>query len=197
MKPIPFFVIFFLMISFGLMAQPFSLDERVKPIELEFRDFNPKDSIQQGRISIASVQQTEDTMYFFARGMSIYSPVYASISGGSSCPELKINLHTDNWHKADQSGITDVKRHWESKFKLEGDFGIMVIGPPQISKYTLLVWNGKDVRPEMSSPFKTKGKSFGGGGIFTGKNLLIGGIVLLMLIISFLLYRLKNKKNEK
>ena len=193
MKAIPFFVILALMFSSKLIAQPFSLDERVKPIELEFRDFNPKDSIKQGRISIASVQQTEDTMYFFAKGISIYSPVYVSITGNESCPDLKISLHTDNWHKADQSGTTNEKKHWETKFKTEGDFGIMVTGPPQTSKYALMVWNGKDVRPAMPSPFKKMGKSSGGSGIFSGKNLLIAAVVLLLIIIAFLLYKRKKK----
>jgi hypothetical protein len=193
MKPIPFFVIFVLLFSSKLIAQPFSLDERVKPIELEFRNFNPKDSLKQGRISIASVQQTEDTMYFFAKGISIYSPVYVSITGTASCPDLKISLHTDNWHKADQSGTTDEKKHWETKFKTEGDFGIMVVGPPETSKYALVVWNGKDIKPAMPSPFKKMGKSSGGSSIFSGKNLLIGGIVLLLIIIGFLLYKRKNK----
>ena len=193
MKPIPIFLILALLFSSQLIAQPFNLDERVKPIELEFRDFNPKDSIKQGRISIASVQQTEDTMYFFAKGISIYSPVYVSITGNSSCPDLKVSLHTDNWHKVDQSGTTDAKKHWETKFKTEGDFGIMVVGPPEISKYALIVWNGKDVRPAMPSPFKKISKSSGGSGIFSTKNLLIAGVVLLLIIIAFLLYKRKNK----
>jgi hypothetical protein len=183
----------FLLMQLISKAQPFNLNDRIKPVELEFRRFNPKDSIKQGKISIASVQQTEDTMYFFAKGISIYSAVYVSVTGNNSCPDLKISLHTDNWHKADQSGTTNEKKHWETKFKTEGDFGIMVVGPPQISKYAIIVWNGKDVRPDMPSPFKTKGKSSGGGGIFSGKNLLIGGIVLLLIIIGFLLYKLKNK----
>jgi hypothetical protein len=193
MKPIPIYLIFALFFSSKLIAQPFSLDERVKPIEIEFRDFNPKDSIKQGKISIASVQQTEDTMYFFAKGISIYSPVYVGITGNESCPGLKISLHTDNWHKADQSGTTNDKKHWDTKFKTEGDFGIMVIGPPQVSKYALIVWNGKDVKPVMPSPFKKMGKSSGGGGFFSGKNLLIGGIVLLLIIVGFLLYKRKKK----
>lgn len=51
-------------LSQPLKAQPFTLDQKIKPIELTLADYRPGDPRAQGRIAQASFTQTENTPAF-------------------------------------------------------------------------------------------------------------------------------------
>jgi LPXTG-motif cell wall-anchored protein len=101
-------------------------------------------------------------------------------------------LNKENWHQANKSGETDGKGHWQTSFKTEGDFGIMVVPKTKPAKYTLVTWMGKEAKEVgVSSPFSDKAPGADGG--FFKKNLLyivIGAVVLL----GILFFVLKRKK---
>lgn len=125
----------------------------------------------------------------------MYSPAYFGITAKDGSPSIKVNLCKDNWHTMDRTGETADSAHWESRFKTEGDFGIMVIPQEKPAEYTLCVWTGNEAKGVgISSPFRgaegakaTKGK----GGGFNMLYLIIG---VLVVAVAFLAFKLLKKK---
>lgn len=196
-----FLILFFLMVMVtGLMAQPFTLEKEVKPIKLTFHKFNPPaEPKAKGKLNVTEVTQVKDTMYFYTNEVSIYSPVYVGVTATDKDNPLEIRLAKMNWKNADRSGSTGSSGHWEEKFKTETDFGIMVIAKNKPASYALVVWNGDEVNFEMPSVFnsgadKTTGVKKSGDG-FLKKNLMYIIIGLLVIVVGFLVYKLKNKKS--
>src|SRR6266852_3373916 len=146
-----------------LQAQPFTLDDKIKPTELKLVEYKADDQKGQGRISQISITQTEATQYFFVQGISIYSPDYVGITAEDPSTGIQISLHKEIWDQPSIPGRTDDQGHWEARFKTTGDFGIKVVPDKLPAKYSLIVWVGKEVDPQLASPF-TYSSSVGGGG---------------------------------
>ena len=142
--------------SAALWAQPFTLDKKFKATELKLNKFSPtNDPKASGRISIAEVTQKDDTLYYFVKGASIYSPVYVGLqSTGSKKESVSVSLHKLSWKNAERSGTTDASGHWEDKFKTENDFGIRVSVKNKPATYSLMVWVGDAPKIEPPSVFK-------------------------------------------
>ena len=139
----------------GLLAQPFTLKEYISPTELKFHPFTPSGNTKaKGKINITEVNQVKDTLYFFARGMSIYSPIYVSVDGEVPSDKIHTGIYKMNWLDANRKGTTDKNGHWETSFKTEMDFGIMVIPEVTPIKYSLIVWSGDEANFEMPTAFK-------------------------------------------
>jgi hypothetical protein len=178
-------------------AQPFNLDEKINPTELILVKNPDSTGIKKGRVNVTEVTQVKDTMYYFVKGLSIYSPTYFSISQDETTPgDIQIRLCKENWASVDISGNTGNSLQWETNFKTEQDFGIMIIGPKKPVKYSMLVWSGDDKKTvEIPSAFTTYDKVKGGksGGGFRGKILYIV-IGLLAAALIFLLIKRKKSK---
>ena len=126
------------------IAQPFSLDDRIQPTELNLVDFKKTDTIQKGRINMSEITQNKDTSYYFVKGLSIFSPVYFGLTTNAEAGNIRVNLCKDNWHQVNQNGETGSKGHWQANFKTEGDFGIMVITEIKPADYSIIVWAGDE-----------------------------------------------------
>lgn len=179
-----------------IIAQPFNLFETVQPVELNFTEYKKEgEEKAKGRISMNTLSQEKDTMYYFIKGLSMYSPTYFSLNSSDPDADIKVNLCKENWHAFHQTGNVKGKEIWKSNFKTEGDFGIMVIANKLPVRYVLLVWTGDEMKVEMPSVFKNAGAaSLQGTGFFAkNKTIVIVGAAALLLIL-FLLYKLKNKK---
>ncbi len=142
--------------SAALWAQPFTLDKKFKVTELVLHKFSPPDEPKaSGRISIAEVTQKDDTIYYFVKGVSIYSPVYVGVQfTGAKNESVNVSLHKLSWKKAERSGTTDARGHWEEKFKTENDFGLRVTAKSKPVTYSLMVWVGDSPKIELPSVFK-------------------------------------------
>lgn len=175
-------------------AQPFTMNPDIVPTELNLYDFKPagKDQLA-GRMNVTEVTQDKDTLYFFAKNFSIYSPAYVGITAEDKAADLKIGLFTENWLKPVQGGNTADSGHWEKRFKVEGDFGIRVIVKTKPVKYSLVIWNGKDVEVAVPTAFSYNQDAKGGGDSFFKKNwmYIAIGVLLLAVIILFI----KRKKS--
>lgn len=149
-------VLCLLLHSTALLAQPFTLDKKFKATELKLNKFNPPNEPKaSGRISITTVTQKGDTLFYFVKGASIYSPVYVGLqSTGSAKNAINVSLHKFSWKKVERSGATDASGHWEDKFKTENDFGIRVAVKDKPATYSLMVWVGDDPKIELPSVFK-------------------------------------------
>jgi hypothetical protein len=126
----------------------------------------------------------------------MYSPTYFSLNTKDPAADIKVNLCKANWHTALKTGDIKGKGLWKENFKTEGDFGIMVIAHKKPVKYVLLVWTGKEMKLDMPSVFKGANEASVAGGGWFKKNMtiiIIGAIALL--VILFLLVKLKNKRS--
>ena len=86
-------LVFCFICSHEISAQPFTLKENINPIELKFHPFNPskiENEKGKGKINITEINQVKDTLYFYARNLSIYSPIYVSVD--AEVPDPKINV---------------------------------------------------------------------------------------------------------
>jgi hypothetical protein len=179
------------------VAQPFNLDDRITPVELNFEEYK-KDGADKpkGRISMNQLSQENDTAYYFIKGLSMYSPTYFSLNSTDPAADIKVNLCKENWHTFHQTGSVKGKNIWKSNFKTEGDFGIMVIANNKPAHYVLLVWTGDEMKIDMPSVFKpADGSSSSAGGWFKKNSTVVIIGVIALLIIAFLLYKLKNKRS--
>jgi hypothetical protein len=188
-------LLLFVLLSGVSYAQPFNLDEKINPIELTLVKNPDSTGIKKGRINVTNVTQVKDTMYYWVNTLSIYSPTYFGISQDEATPgDIQIKLCKENWGAVDISGSTADSLQWNSMFKTEQDFGIMVIGPKKPVKYSLLVWSGDDKNTvEVPAVFTTydkmKGKKTGG---FGGKILYIG--LALLAIVAIVLFIKRKRK---
>ncbi len=188
--------IFFLLMNEKSTSQPFSLDDRIVPTELNLIDFKKEDTIQKGRINMTEVTQNKDTSYYFVKGLSMYSPVYFGLTTKAEAGNIKVNLCKDNWHKVEQNGETGDEGHWNTNFKTEGDFGIMVIAEKKPADYTIIVWVGDEAKDVgITDPVKdVDGKvSNGKKGNFLKDNFMYIIIGLLVVIIGVLFFKMKKK----
>jgi hypothetical protein len=144
-----------------LSAQPFTTDNKIAPVELKLAPYVTGDRSVRGRLGKASITQTKETMYFFVRGLSIYSPEYFGITTNNPSSAIHVSLHKANWIDIERSGDTDKQGHWETEFKTEGDFGVKVVSKKVPVNYTILVWVGDEIDVQLPSPFTVP--SSGGG----------------------------------
>jgi hypothetical protein len=154
MKSIIF--IFVLFGAFSCFAQPFTIDEKIKPTELKLTDFAGSSSKEKGRIALVTVTQKDDSLYFFVKGISIYSPIMVYADSLNKQDKLQISLHKDLWTEVEKSGVTDADGFWSSTFKTGSDFGIKISTPKKPVKYELFVWVGDEVKVDVPTPFKKR-----------------------------------------
>jgi hypothetical protein len=179
-----------------LIAQPFNLTESVQPVELNFTEYKKEGEAKaKGRISMNTLSQDKDTMYYFIKGLSMYSPTYFSLNSSDPGADIKVNLCKENWHTAHQSGSVQGKGIWKSQFKTEGDFGIMVIANKKPARYVLLVWTGDEMKITMPAVFKAAtAADLQKEGWFKNNMLTVILGAVAVLVILFLLVKLKKKK---
>jgi hypothetical protein len=188
------FVFTLFIISQKGTSQPFTLEEKIQPVELTWEEYKKDDKKAKGRVSTKACNQDTDTAYYWIQGISMYSPAFFTITASDPSADLKINLCKENWKQSHQSGSIKGKGKWNTKFKTEGDFGIQVITTKKPVRYALLVWAGDEVKVDLPSPFKG-GAAAGGGEGWLKKNMTLVIVVLAALaVIGFLLFKLKRQK---
>jgi hypothetical protein len=137
------------------MAQPYTMDKNIKPIELVLIDYKAtgKDSVKNGKINLTSVTPKKDTMYYVVKGAGIYQPNKFTVSSKNKNVEIKICKNS--WKKPDRFGTTKNGK-WTTEFKTEGSYGVMIISK-QKAPYQIFVWTGKAMRAkDFFKPLKTK-----------------------------------------
>jgi len=190
-----FLLLLFLSAGKQAVAQPFTMQPDIVPTELNLYPFKPAGKpALEGRMNVTKVTQVKDTLYFFAKGFSIYSPGYVGVTAEDKSNDFEVGLFTENWTTKVQGGNTADSGHWEKKFKTEGDFGIRIIAKNKPSNYTIVIWNGKDVDVDVPSAFTYGAGGMGGGDGFFKKNwlYLALGAAALIAIIFFMVKRKKK-----
>jgi hypothetical protein len=172
-------------------AQPFTLDEKIKPTELKLEPLRSGDPKTDGRVYGATITQTQPVQYFFVQGVSIYSPVYVGATVDDPSSSAQIEVHKETWDQANLHGDTGGSGHWDAKFKTSGDFGIKVTSDRPQTKYALLVWVGNEVNAPIPSPFTRSGGSVRAARSSANVNvlyiiiaLLVGALIAVVLMKS-------------
>src|SRR5260221_8450565 len=104
-------------------AQPFTLDQKIKPAELKLQPYHGGGHAE-GRLAETEITQTEPTQYFFVQGLSIYSPDYVGVTGEDPSEHLTVSLHKETWEQAHRHGEISGAGHWDARFKTSGEVGI-------------------------------------------------------------------------
>lgn len=147
-------LLFSTMIATTVVAQPFTLDKKLKPILLELVPYKSNDTTRNGQSNTTEVVQVQDTSYYYVKGLSIYQPVVLNISSTDPNNKMIIRLAKDNWKKPDKIGSLNSKGIWQATFRTEGSFGIQVIAPKNTIKYKIVIWVGTEPKKiNMPSPF--------------------------------------------
>ncbi|MEM7087132.1 MAG: LPXTG cell wall anchor domain-containing protein [Bacteroidota bacterium] len=184
-----------ILFSTDALAQPFTLDDNIKPVKLELLAFEDDSlNIGKGKINMTEVTQVNDTLYFSVYGVSIYSPIYVGINATDPDKPLDISLHKMNWINADRKGKTDANGEWEDSFKTETDFGIRVISKADSTNYGLIVWAGDEADLDLPQLFDPEPQEEGGLLELLKENILYIIIGILLLIILY--FFMKNKKKK-
>lgn len=138
------------------VAQPFTLDKKIKPVELRMINYiNKENESWNGKINITAVTQNSDSAYYFVKGISMYQPVYITVVTENSLEKVDVFLCKNNWKVPNKTGTTDAKGNWKAKFKTEGSFGIQIAKRNPSVKYKIMVWVGKEAEDVgIKSPFK-------------------------------------------
>ena len=155
------FAALFVVISFSAaqdaIAQPFALDEKIKPTELKLTEYTSKDPRMKGKVAVAEVTQKNDSLYFFVKGISIFSPVIILVESMDKTEKLNVSLHKNTWNAVEVSGETGSDGTWSKTFTTAGDVGIKIGTKKFPTKYQVVVWVGDEVDVQMPSPFKPNG----------------------------------------
>jgi hypothetical protein len=172
-------------------AQPFTLDQKIKPTELALQPYRDGGSGKaDGRVYGATITQTQPTQYFFVKGISIYSPDYVGVTASDPSSDLKVTLHKETWDQSSMGGQTGSTGHWNAKFRTSSDFGIRVVSDKLPATYALLVWTGNEVEATAPSPFS--GSSAGTSGAQSSTDIklyVVIGVLVLGLLMTILLKR--------
>ncbi|HMT09375.1 MAG TPA: hypothetical protein PKA82_15335 [Pyrinomonadaceae bacterium] len=139
-------------------AQPFALDEKIKPSELKLTDYTSKDARMKGKVAVAEVTQKNDSLYFFVKGISIFSPVIVLVESMDKTEKLNVSLHKNTWNAVEASGETGADGIWSKTFTTGGDVGIKVGTKKFPAKYQVVVWVGDEVDLAMPNMFKSAPK---------------------------------------
>lgn len=161
-------------------AQPFTLDEKIKPTELKLQPAPGGDPKFTGRLYGATITQTQPAQYFFVPGLSIYAPTYVGVTSDDPSSPVHVALYKETWEQPHLQGDTG-GGHWDAKFKTSGDFGIKITSDRAEAKYALLVWSGTDVNAPIPSPF-TRSKTSSS----TSSTSLLVNVNVLYIIIGLL-----------
>lgn len=150
-------------------AQPYTLDKKIKPIELKMFEYKKAgDSLMNGKLHSSVFKQEKDTAYFFVKGAGIYQTVIVAIANKKSNQVLNVALCKDSWNKPDRMAKVESSKTYYEKFRTEGSFGIRVIPRQAKNEYQIMVWISDEpknikipnaFRTKTTQPTKTKKKS--------------------------------------
>jgi hypothetical protein len=164
-----------------LLAQPFTLNEKIKPTELKLEPYRSGNSKTNGRIYGAVITQTQETQYFFVQGISIYSPSYVGITADNPSAPIQVSLHKAIWDRPALKGQTDSGGRWDAKFKTSGDFGISVTPDKLPATYAVLVWVGNEIDLPLVSPFKKSVGAPSSGRSWSTTIIIVAGLLILVI----------------
>ena len=192
---LPGLVIVAALLATRVAAQPFTLDDKIKPTELKLAPYRAGDPKADGRVYGDVIAQTAPTQYFFVQGLSIFSPSYVGVAEEDATSPISVEVAKETWEQPHLKGQTGASGRWDAKFRTSGDFGIKVTADHVPVRYAVVVWSGNEVNAPMPSPF-TRGAPAKTAQTLTANNTLLYVIIALLAgaLIGVLLMKSKSSR---
>lgn len=200
----------FIFFCLPLFAQPYTLDENVKPVQLDLKE----DKKREGATAVAAnVTITNEIQYFFVKGCNMLQFIDVFIFSNFGNPDFKADLVRNTWEDIEQSASTGSSDKGIINFKLraEGDFGFKVIPTGEKINYTIVVYASPPAEDYLGSAFRkandseikvggesssdSGGGSSGNGSGGPSNTLLYVIIGVALLVIGFLASKVLSKKS--
>ena len=198
------FILFVLPLFFStlLVAQPFSLDKKIKPVKLQLKE--QKD--WKGAKAIAAKGTlTSEGDYYYVKGASMFQPIDIFLLGDDG-KKRKMEVVKNNWKDVNASASTNDAADEIANIKIRtyGDFGIRVFANEAGGNYQLVVYASPDIKHALVSPFvplKNAAKTTAAKTNVTGKDetktnpllWILGAAVLVLIgVVAFLLRKRKG-----
>lgn len=206
MNPIKltFVYITILFCSATISGQPYSLDEKIKPVKLELKDVASK---KGAKSLIANSTITNEPQYFYVNGCSMYQFIDVFIFSNFGSPNFKVELAKNSWNEVEDSETTGGSKNGIINFKIrtENDFGFKVLPTGNKINYSIIIYVSEPIEEFLGSAFKkadmdnlegestsaTSGDSSGSG---TSNTLLYVLLGVALLVIGFLASKVLSKK---
>jgi hypothetical protein len=146
-------ILFVLSLFFStlLVAQPFSLDKKIKPVKLQLKE--QKD--WKGAKAIAAKGTlTSEGDYYYVKGASMFQPIDIFLVGDDG-KKIKMEVVKNNWKDVNTRASTNDAADEIANVKIRtyGDFGIRVFADEEGGNYQLVVYASPDIKHALASPF--------------------------------------------
>lgn len=182
------------------LAQPFNLDEKIKPVKLELQD-DKKYEGAKGITANATIE-ADSTHYYYVVGHDLFQFVDVYIFSNYGNPKLEATLVKDSWKDVHETQNTLSADEGIIDFKLRtyGDFGFRITSADnEPVNYTIVVYATEPVMEYLDSPFvkandENLGKTGSGGAGGSSNMLLYIALGVALLIIGFLGAKVLGRK---
>ena len=195
-----------IMLAHGLVAQPYSLDETIKPIKLELKE----DPEREGATAAAANGTITDfPHHFFVTNCNMFQFIDLYIFSNFGNPDFKVDLVRNTWGDVEQSKNTASSEDGIINFKLraEGDFGFKIFPGSEEINYTVVAYASPPVQEYLGSAFKkvdmddidelnggsSQNEKNGGGGNSDSNTILYILLGVALLVIGFLAAKVLSK----
>lgn len=183
----------------SLFAQPYTLDEEIKPVQLELKDDKNHEGAQH---LLANATIDNKPQFYFVKGINMFQFVDVYIFSNFGNPNFKVELVKNTWNEVEESESTSGSKNGIINFKLrtEGDFGFKVLPAAKKINYTIYVYASSPMEQHLGSAFtkatkkdtdpETGGTATGSGGSNTTLYIILG---VALLVIGFLGAKLMSR----
>lgn len=143
-----------LLFNATLQAQPFTLDEDLKPFNLELKDSNKYEGAKF--VEKESILNKGELVYYYITGHDIYQFVDIFIFAHNGNPDLVANVVFNTWNNIEETQSTKSSKDGIINFKLRSyqdiGFTIKSVDTDNVS-YSIIVNASPPVMAHLGSPF--------------------------------------------
>jgi hypothetical protein len=157
MKILKFLVVGLIICFTGtILAQPYTLDEKIKPVKLELKDVTSK---KGAKSIIANSTMVSEPQYFYVNGCSMFQFIDIFIFSNFGSPNFTVELAKNTWNEVEQSKSTGGSENGIINFKIrtEGDFSFKVIPTGKKINYSIIIYASEPIEEFLGSAFKKVG----------------------------------------
>ena len=141
-------------------AQPFTLDEEIKPQKLELQNDNRKG--HEGGKFLATLSTVDSTKYYYVKGHTMFQFVDVLVKAFTDQQSLEVTLVNDNWKDVIEQQTTQTAQDGIVHFKIRSysSFGLRVRSPSgEPVNYSIIIQASKPHKTYLGSPFTKIKKS--------------------------------------
>lgn len=184
-------------------AQPYSLDEEIKPHRLQLKEDK---KVKGATVVAANATMLDKPQHFFVAGCNMFQFIDVYIFSNFGSPNFKVDLVRNNWGDIESSQNTGSANNGIINFKLraEGDFGFKVHPGAEKINYTIIVYASPVIQDYLGSAFRKatdsdiKGEEASGGTTGSGggssNTILYIALGVALLVIGFLAAKVLSRK---